>query len=69
MSAQRDNRYVSAEELAGDVVRFLDGEPVSAYRENILEKASRWLSKNRFIVLLIVAYLIMRLIVFFWVGR
>jgi serine/threonine protein kinase len=69
MSESRDNRYASAEEIAGDVVGFLDGEPVSAYRENLLEKTGRWLSKNRFIVLLIVAYLIMRLIVFFAAGR
>lgn len=69
MSEQREERYASAEEIAGDVIRFLDGQPVSAYRENVFEKAGRWLSKNRFIVLLIVAYLIMRLIVFFWVGR
>jgi serine/threonine protein kinase len=69
MSDRREDRYASAEAIAGDVVRFLDGKPVSAYRENIFEKAGRWLGKNRFLVLLIVAYLIMRLIVFFWVGR
>jgi len=69
MSEGRENRYASAEGIAGDVVRFLDGEPVSAYRENVFEKAGRWLGKNRFIVLLILAYLIMRLIVFFSVGR
>ena len=69
MSESRDDRYVSAEAIAGDIVRFLDGEPVTAYRENVFEKASRWLNKNRFIVLLIVAYLIMRVIVFFAAGR
>jgi serine/threonine protein kinase len=68
-SAGREGRYASAEEMAGDVVRFLDGEPVSAYRENVFEKTGRWLGKNRFIALLIVAYLIMRLLVFFFVGR
>lgn len=69
MSDRREDRYASAEEIASDVVRFLDGEPVLAYPENIFEKAGRWLAKNRFIVLLIVAYLVMRLIVFFSVGR
>ena len=69
ISERREERYSNAEELAADVVRFLDGMPVTAYPENILEKAGRWLNKNRFIVLLIIAYLIMRLIVFFWVGR
>ena len=69
MSERRDERYGGAEEIASEVIRFLDGQPVSAYRENILEKAGRWLAKNRFIVLLILAYLIMRVIVFFSVGR
>ena len=69
MSERRDDRYASAQEVAGDIVRFLDGNPVSAYRENIIEKAGRWLNKNRFIVLLILAYLLMRIIVFFSVGR
>jgi len=69
MAERREDRYASAEQLAGDIVGFLDGQPVSAYRENIFEKAGRWLTKNRFIVLLIVAYLLMRLLVFFWVGR
>jgi len=69
MSEPRNQRYGGAEEIASDVVRFLDGQPVSAYRENIFEKAGRWLGKNRFIVLLILAYLIMRVIVFFSVGR
>jgi serine/threonine protein kinase len=69
MSESREDRYSSAEDIAADIVSFLDGEPVSAYRENIFEKAGRWLNKNRFIVLLIIAYLLMRLIVFFAGGR
>jgi serine/threonine protein kinase len=69
MSERSEDRYVSAEGIASDVIKFLDGQPVSAYRENIFEKAGRWLGKNRFIVLLVIAYLIMRLIVFFSVGR
>ena len=69
MSVCRANRYARAEEVTGDVVRFLDGQPVSAYRENVFEQAGRWLGKNRFIVLLILTYLIARLVVFFWMGR
>jgi serine/threonine protein kinase len=68
MSELRENRYAGAEEIARDVVAFLDGQPVSAYPENIFEKTGRWLGKNRFIVLLIVAYLIMRVLVFFLAG-
>ncbi len=69
MSEQREDRYASAEEVAGDIVRFLDGQPVSAYRENVFEKSGRWFGKNRFIVLLILTYLLARLVVFFWMGR
>ena len=68
MSERREDRYASAEQLADDVVGFLDAQPVSAYPENIFEKAGRWVGKNRFILLLVLAYVIMRLIVFFVAG-
>lgn len=69
MAEARENRYPSAEEIARDVVAFLDGQPVAAYPENIFEKTARWLGKNRFIVFLITAYLVMRMLVFFFAGR
>ena len=69
MSETREERYASSGEIAADVIRFLDGEPVVAYPENVFEKAGRWLGKNRFIVWLVIAYLIMRVLVFFFVGR
>jgi serine/threonine protein kinase len=69
MSKRHEERYATAQEMADDIVRFLDGKPVSAYRENIVERAGRWVNQNRFIVLLILAYLLMRVIVFLSVGR
>ena len=65
MAVDRQCRYASAAELSIDVGHLLDAEPVSAYRENILEKAGRWLGKNRFLVLLVLAYLIMRIFFIF----
>jgi serine/threonine-protein kinase len=59
-------RYPTARELGDDVLRFLDGAPVSAYRENVIELAGRWLGRNRALVAVIAAYLVMRVIVFFW---
>ncbi|MGN6182854.1 MAG: serine/threonine-protein kinase [Thermoanaerobaculia bacterium] len=59
-------RYANARELGDDVLRFLDGERVSAYRENAFEIAGRWLARNRALVAVIAAYLVMRVIVFFW---
>jgi hypothetical protein len=52
-------------DLSADIGRLLDAEPVSAYRENAFEKVGRWTSKNRFLVLLVVAYLLMRIIFIF----
>jgi len=61
MADARTERYSSAADLSVDVGRLLDAEPVSAYAENALEKAGRWLGKNRFLVFLVVAYLLMRI--------
>jgi serine/threonine protein kinase len=63
------DRYASASELSADIGRLLDAEPVSAYRENALEKAGRWVGKNRFLVLLVLAYLLMRIFLIFTSRR
>lgn len=65
MSHAPDSRYATASELSADIGRLLDAEPVLAYRENVFEKLSRWVSKNRFLVLLILAYLLMRIFLIF----
>ena len=57
-----DSRYASAEALATDVTRFLDAEPVSAHRESWLERATRLYQRYQTAILLVVAYLAMRLI-------
>jgi len=67
-AAQRD-RYSSVRDLADDVSRWLDGQPVIAYRENFLERAGRWLTRNRVLITIITAYLIMRVIVILWIRR
>jgi len=69
MARERSTRYASAAELSAEVSRLLDAEPVSAYRENAYEKASRWVSKNRFLVLLVLAYLLMRIFFIFTSRR
>ena len=65
MAHAPESRYASAAELSADIARLLDSEPVSAYRENAFEKVSRWVGKNRFLVLLILAYLLMRIFLIF----
>jgi serine/threonine protein kinase len=69
MKRPPDSRYASARELASDVAAFVDGLAVSAYRENIFERAMRWTARNQFLVILIVAYLIMRILILIFLRR
>jgi serine/threonine protein kinase/Flp pilus assembly protein TadD len=47
MQKARNDRYLTAMDLARDVRRYLAGEPVSAYQENAFEKSLRWARKNQ----------------------
>jgi serine/threonine-protein kinase len=69
MARSAGERYSSALELSADIGHWLDAEPVSAYRESAFEKVSRWTGKNRFLVLLVLAYLLMRIFFAFTTGR
>ena len=68
-SAERQLRYASAAELGADIDRFLDGEPVRAYRETPLEKIARLASRNKTLVALVLAYLVTRGLLFFFFRR
>jgi serine/threonine protein kinase len=59
---EREQRYAAVPELTMDVSRYLDGLAVAAHRESIFDKLARFYRRNRFFVLLIAAYLLMRLI-------
>ncbi|MDP9191061.1 MAG: serine/threonine protein kinase [Acidobacteriota bacterium] len=67
MAGDAAARYPDAQAIAEDVLRFLDHETVSAYRENVVERAGRWLTRHRALVTLMAAYIVMRVIVFFWI--
>jgi len=69
MASAKESRYATASELSADIGRLLDVEPVSAYRESAIERTSRWVSKNRFLVLLVLAYLLMRIFLIFTSRR
>jgi serine/threonine-protein kinase len=62
MAAEMPARYSSVQELAADVARYLEGMPVSAYRENIVERTVRLVKRNRVAVALVLAYLLMRML-------
>lgn len=68
-AADLKNRYANVSELAADVSRFLDGLPVSAYSENVLEKIRRFYQRHQVAILLITAYLVMRFLVLYFFHR
>ncbi|MEP6571021.1 MAG: serine/threonine-protein kinase [Acidobacteriota bacterium] len=61
MAPDAAERYSSARELRDDIVNLIDDEAVTAYRENVFERIGRWLGRNRFLVFLVLAYLLMRI--------
>jgi serine/threonine protein kinase len=60
MSADPAARYQSAGELAVDVTSYLNGAPVTAYQENLLERTARMFARHRTAVVLVAVYLLMR---------
>ncbi len=68
LSQELDGRYAGVPELTGDVANFLDGEPVSAYREGLVEIAARWFERYRAPILLIVTYLVVRALILVIAG-
>ena len=56
------DRYGGAAELAMEVTRYLDGQPVLAHRETVLERAGRLYTRYQTPIILVLAYLAMRLL-------
>ncbi len=68
-ASDRSARYANVLELAADIERFLAGEPVLAYRETTLERLGRLAMRHQTLVLLVAAYLVMRILLFFFTRR
>lgn len=64
-----EGRYSSVPDLALDVSRYLDGLAVAAHRESFFEKLGRFYRRYRFFILLIAAYLVMRVLILFFMHR
>jgi serine/threonine protein kinase len=63
------DRYANVQEMALDVSRYLDGLAVGAHRESLLEKTLRVYRRYRFFILLIAAYLAMRILILLFMHR
>ena len=68
-AASPADRYSNVQELALDVSRYLDGLAVAAHRESFFEKAGRFYRRYRFFILLIAAYLVMRVAILLFMHR
>ena len=62
-------RYATAQQMSDDVERFLDGQPVVVHRETLVERAGRLIVRHRTLLLLVAAYLVMRVTVLLATGR
>jgi eukaryotic-like serine/threonine-protein kinase len=64
-----DMRYRSASDLAADVANYLDALPVTAHRERLLERGRRVAARHRTALLLVLAYLVIRVTLLLVTGR
>ncbi len=62
LSPDAASRYASAADLAADLTRFLDAQPVSAYRETLGERTGRVFRKYQTAIILVLTYLAVRLL-------
>jgi serine/threonine-protein kinase len=67
--ATQPKRYASVPELSADVSRYLDGVPVSARKETIFDKTARFYRRHTTAILLIAAYLVMRILLLIFSRR
>jgi serine/threonine protein kinase len=62
-------RYAAVADLARDVTRFLDGLPVSVYRDTLADQALRFARRNRVLLLLLGTWLVVKFALFFLLQR
>ncbi len=68
MAGDPNARYQRVEALADEVRRWLDADPVSAYDESLLERTARFIRRNRTLLLLLLAYAVVRITILLWRG-
>jgi serine/threonine-protein kinase len=69
MAVEPEDRYPQVEALAADLSRYLAGLPVSAHRESLPDRARRLGRRHRAAILLVLAYVLMRVLLILILGR
>ena len=77
LSKEKEDRYDSARELADDLERFIDGQPIVAVRPGLWQRFRLWTKRNRwfvstaatFVGLLLIGSLLSSLLVYRWYDR
>ena len=69
MALDPNARYQSAREMTADITHYLNGEPVSAYPEGLVERSGRVFARHRTAVVLVAVYLIMRVLFILFARR
>jgi eukaryotic-like serine/threonine-protein kinase len=69
MAVNPSARYQSAREMTADITHYLNGEPVSAYPEGLVERLRRVFARHRTAVVLVAVYLIMRVLFILFARR
>ena len=58
-------RFGDVQQLAADVGRYLDGQPVAAYRDTVSERMARFCRQNQVLLLLLGTYFVVKLLLYF----
>jgi serine/threonine protein kinase len=66
MSADRQLRYQSMSAFLGDIDRFEQGHAVEAWSEPVWHRMRRFASRNAVLLWLVVAYTLVKFLLFFW---
>ena len=69
LAADPVERYASVTEMLADINGCISGTQVIAYKESIVEKGGRWLSKNQAIIWMIITYLVVRVLILIYLKR
>jgi serine/threonine-protein kinase len=64
-----DGRYASVAELAAEMARYLDDQPLEAYPDTLYRRIRRLLNRHQVAVLLVLAYLVARVVLIVFAGR